>query len=108
MMVGFVAMALAFGAPQETPAAPTVPQAALDLANATKVSLIFTGEHVSGCRVTATSNRADIDEYVCDAAKTCGDKYPRNEDSREACLIERRNLLATKIAANKPIKTRRW
>ena len=107
MMTGFMAMVLALGATQEGPAVPA-PQSPAELANATKIVLAFSGTHVSNCTVTATSNRADIDAYVCAAARTCGDKYPRDENSSASCLIERRDLLAAKIAANKPIKTRRW
>jgi len=102
--IGFMAVALLLGAPQQSFATNAAAQSPLELANATKMTLTFSGQRVTGCTVTATSNRADVDAYVCNAARACGDKYPRDEDRMTNCLVKSRELLAEKIAANKPIR----
>ena len=67
------------------------------IANATTYDLRFEGERVSACTVTASSGNPDIDRYVCDAARMCGDKY-RSGNKRDACVVRERDKLAVMVA----------
>jgi hypothetical protein len=67
------------------------------IANATAYDLRFEGERVSACTVTASSGNPDVDRYVCDAARMCGDKY-RSDDKRDNCVVRERDKLAIMIA----------
>ena len=99
MMVGFLAVALVFGVAGEAPSQPATAQSPTEIANATKFELRFDGGRVAGCTVTATSGNPDVDRYVCDSARSCGDRYS-NADGRTACLLKKREELADHIAKN--------
>lgn len=72
---------------------------ATDLSNATKYDLTRDGSHITSCTVTATSGSAQIDRYVCDAARSCGDRY--SDAARQAtCMARKREELASQIARN--------
>jgi len=75
---------------------------ASSLANATKFELSFDGARVSGCSVTATSGNAQIDRFVCDVARTCGDRF-RQAERRSACIAAKREDLAKSL--EKELKT---
>ncbi|WP_445191828.1 hypothetical protein ACT009_14815 [Sphingomonas sp. Tas61C01] len=67
------------------------------IANATAYDLGFKSERVSACTVTKSSGNADVDRYVCDAARMCGDKF-HTGDQRDACMVRERVKLAKIIA----------
>ena len=67
------------------------------IANATAYDLRFQGERVSACTVTRSSGNAEVDRYVCDAARMCGDHFHADE-RRAACMVRERAKLATMIA----------
>ena len=70
---------------------------ATQIANSTKYDLTFDGAHVAGCKVTATSGSPQVDRYICDAARSCGDRYS-DAEHRATCVARRREQLATEIA----------
>jgi hypothetical protein len=96
-MIGIVASALIIAALQDTTGQSIEQASALQVVNKTKFELAFNGRRVSRCHVTASSGFAQVDRYVCDAARTCGDKYTRT-DRRAACLADKRQQLAGLIA----------
>lgn len=72
-------------------------RSASTIANATAYDLGFKGERVSACTVTKSSGNPDVDRYVCDAARMCGDKF-HTDDKRDACMVRERVKLAKMIA----------
>ena len=88
-----LALALLSGI-QDAPA--DVQGTATKLANATTYDLTFRNDRVTDCRVTATSGYAEVDRYVCDAARQCGDQNSK-EDRRAACVAKKREELADLI-----------
>ena len=95
MLIAFVAVALIFGVAEGVPtqAAPSP----TEIANATKFDLRFDGARVAACTVTATSGNPDVDRYVCEWARSCGNRYS-NADDRATCLVKKREELADHIA----------
>ncbi|WP_147414289.1 hypothetical protein [Sphingomonas gilva] len=94
MTIGFLALALWVGSAQGV--ALDIQQSATALANATKFNLSFEGRRVNGCTVTATSGNPQVDHYVCEAARSCGDRYS-SEDRRADCISRKREELADLI-----------
>ena len=82
---------------QGASAQPPIGLSATEVANSTKFELTFSGPRIVGCSVTATSGFAQVDRYVCDAARNCGDKYS-NADRRAACIAEKREQLGRLLA----------
>lgn len=91
-VLGFVVIVIALqGAVQSGVQSPT------DIANVTKYELTYDGKHVTSCTVTATSGSPEVDRYICDAARLCGERYS-NDDSRTTCLATKRDELAKDLA----------
>ena len=96
MLIVFAPLALA--AFQDAPRS-TQTQSPTDIANATKFDLTFDGRRVTGCTVTSTSGYPQVDRYVCDAARSCGDRFS-DADRRATCLVRKREELSITIARN--------
>jgi len=96
-MIVSILMGAFLGAMQTAAAGSAVPQSPTEIANATKFDVIYDGNRVRACTVTATSWNAQVDRYFCDAARFCGDHF-KTTDQRAACLATKRQELADQIA----------
>jgi len=84
LLLGSVQVAVGSSTPEQSPSA---------IANATKFNVTYDGGRVNSCTITATSGNPQIDLYVCNAARSCGDRYSTAE-RRDACVTEKREELA--------------
>jgi hypothetical protein len=78
--------------------ASATPQTPTEIANATRFKLAFAGKRVSDCTVTATSGNAQVDMYICGAARACGNQYS-DPDKQATCVADKRKELADKLTA---------
>ena len=96
MIIGLAA-ALLFGVAQDAPAESPAQRSPLEIVNATKFDITYQGNRVTSCTITATSGHAQVDRYVCDAARSCGNRYSA-ADRRASCLAKKREEFAEAIA----------
>ncbi len=92
-MIEFIPAALMLIGMQLSP----VPQTADSIAHATTFDLQFRGVRVVACTVTATSGNPEVDRYICDAARRCGDTH-RTTEKRDACIAMKREELIARIS----------
>ena len=92
-----IMLAVLLGAMQGATPTSAAPQSPSEMANATKFDVTYDGDRVTACTITATSWNAQVDRYVCDAARFCGNHY-KNANQRAACLATKREELSVLIA----------